>query len=85
VDLRPVFHIREKEDSGFVIATITLPNYIDPLVRKASSSGRWKTERMAKKDAAFQCYITLYKKSLVNDNLLLLLRELEECLTRVET
>jgi hypothetical protein len=40
---------------------------------------------MAKKDAAFQCYIALYKEGLVNDNLLPLLGELEECPAGVET
>ncbi|KAH6691800.1 hypothetical protein BKA61DRAFT_584810 [Leptodontidium sp. MPI-SDFR-AT-0119] len=85
VDLRPAFHIREEGNGEYVAATITLPNCVDPLVRTASSSGRWKTERMAKKDAAFQCYIALYKEGLVNDNLLPLLGGLEEPPAGVET
>jgi hypothetical protein len=35
---------------------------------------------MAKKDAAFQGYIALYREGLVNDNLLPLLGEVEEAL-----
>lgn len=85
VDLRPSFLFREDPTEGLVTATITLPNCVDPSVRTASSHREWRTERMAKKDAAFQAYVALYKKGLVNENLLPLLGRDEEMEINIET
>ncbi|CAO2651114.1 Nn.00g094110.m01.CDS01 [Neocucurbitaria sp. VM-36] len=52
------------------IARVTLPISVDPTVRSAKSLKSWKTERMARKDAAFEAYRALYNVGLVNDNLL---------------
>jgi hypothetical protein len=56
--------------SGMISARVTLPMSVDTAVRTATSSATWMTERMAKKDAAFEAYRALYKEGLVNDNLL---------------
>jgi dsRNA-specific ribonuclease len=62
-----------------MLATIILPNSVDPSVRKATSAQRWKTEKMAKRDAAFEAYVALHKAGLVNDNLLPLIpHQMEE-------
>lgn len=47
-----------------------LPLSVDPSLRKAHGIEKWKTERMAMKDAAFESYKMLHKHKLVNDNLL---------------
>lgn len=78
VDLRPQFSFQEDTFTRTVTAEVTLPISVDPVVRKASSSRAWKTERQAKKDAAFEAYTALYRVGLVNDNLLPLLHTLEE-------
>jgi dsRNA-specific ribonuclease len=56
--------------NSLISAEVTLPISVDPTMRKARSSRSWMTERMAKKDAAFQAYRTLHLAGLVNDNLL---------------
>ena len=85
VDMRPMFHFREDVNTKLISATLTLPNCVDPSVRRASSQHQWRTEKMAVKDAAFQAYIALYGKGLVNDNLLPLLGYDEERPADVET
>ena len=57
---------------------MTLPIVIAPEIRTTRSSTAWKTEREARKDAAFQAYLGLYDKGLVNDNLLPHRKSLEE-------
>lgn len=47
-----------------------LTSVLEPSLREISGKGSWKTERMAKRDAAFQAYLALYKAGLVNDNLM---------------
>ncbi|KAF2873165.1 dicer-like protein-like protein 2 [Massariosphaeria phaeospora] len=69
VDTRPQFKFDESPDHR-ITAEVILPISVDPSVRTAQSSERWKTERMAKKDAAFEAYTALHRASLVNDNLL---------------
>jgi dsRNA-specific ribonuclease len=49
---------------------VVLPISVDPSVRTTSALETWKTERMAKKDAAFEAYKGLYLAGLVNNNLL---------------
>jgi dsRNA-specific ribonuclease len=83
--MRPTFHFREDVNTKLIIATLMLPNCVDPSVRRASSQHQWRTEKMAVKDAAFQAYIALYAKGLVNDNLLPLLGYDEERPADVET
>ncbi|KFY33349.1 hypothetical protein V494_07693 [Pseudogymnoascus sp. VKM F-4513 (FW-928)] len=85
VDLLPKFYFRESP-YGLVTGIVTLPNCVDASVRTAASCREWKSERMAKKDAAFQAYVALHKKGLVNDNLLPLLLEKDpEAIADIET
>jgi dsRNA-specific ribonuclease len=51
-------------------ANVILPISISPSLRFAQSERSWKTERMAKNDAAFQAYKALYQAGLVNNNML---------------
>ncbi|KAF2800747.1 hypothetical protein K505DRAFT_292221 [Melanomma pulvis-pyrius CBS 109.77] len=69
VDSRPQFSFTT-DKSGLIAAEVMLPISVDATMRKAHSSIRWITERMAKKDAAFQAYKGLHIAGLVNDNLL---------------
>lgn len=69
VDFRPYFSYQE-DSSGLIGATVTLPNCLSAHVRHAASQRKWQTERVAKKDAAFQAYSALYEAALLNDNLL---------------
>ncbi|KAL2040995.1 hypothetical protein N7G274_006453 [Stereocaulon virgatum] len=73
VDLRPLF-IFEEEPAGpnekMISAKVVLPNSVDASLREAHSLRQWKTEKMAKRDAAFEAYAALYKAGLVNEHLL---------------
>ena len=69
VDMRPQFTFKE-DDNGNVIAEVILPTLVDPAFRTARSAYSWRTERMAKNDAAFQAYKSLHIGGLVNENLL---------------
>jgi dsRNA-specific ribonuclease len=51
-------------------AKVVLPSFLDPSLREARGESTWKTEKRAKKDAAFQAYLALYRAGLVNDNLM---------------
>lgn len=53
-----------------VRATVHLPNTLDPDLRVFGSKLAWRTEKMAKRDAAFQAYKSLYESDLVTDNLI---------------
>ncbi|TID24520.1 P-loop containing nucleoside triphosphate hydrolase protein [Venturia nashicola] len=77
VDPRPqiAFHSHGLEE---VMANITLPLSVDPSVRFARSSKPYLTEKTAKKDAAFEAYLSLYRAGLLNDNLLPLKTSPEE-------
>lgn len=57
---------------------MTLPIVIAPEIRTARSATVWETEREARKDAAFQAYLSLYDKGLVNNNLLPYRKSLQE-------
>ena len=72
VDSRPqyVFSTSETPGDRLIHAEVILPISVDPALRRASSDRGWITERMAKKDAAFQAYKVLHVAGLVNDNLL---------------
>ena len=69
VDCSPEFSY-EEDSSGLIRAKVTLPNAVSVHVRFATSQRKWRTERAAKKDAAFQVYSALYQAGLLNDNLL---------------
>ncbi|PGG98382.1 hypothetical protein AJ79_08890 [Helicocarpus griseus UAMH5409] len=69
-DTRPVFITEESKLDGTVTVKVILPSLLDPEFRVIRGSKRWKTERMAERDAAFQAYAKLYKQGLVNENLL---------------
>lgn len=79
MDRRPEFEIVEFE--GRVNATVTLPVSVPANLRYARSRYSWETERTAKKDAAFEAYIALYKAGQVNDNLLPLFRSQSKLFT----
>ncbi|KAI9776190.1 MAG: Dicer-like protein 2 [Geoglossum umbratile] len=75
VDLRPAFSITEDPVTHYITAEVTLPSCVDSSVRQRAGVGKWQTERMARKDAAFEIYIGLHKAGLVNDYLLPLTKE----------
>ena len=52
------------------VARVRLPNSIDASVREASSATDWKSQKLARRDAAFEAYVALYHAGLVSDNLL---------------
>lgn len=66
-DLRPSFSF--EYDSTGVRASATLPNSVDTSLRHFRSR-TWRTEKYAKRDAAFEAYVALYNAGLVNDHLL---------------
>lgn len=53
-----------------ITAKVVLPSYLDPSLRVTCSKYKWKTEKAAKRDAAFQAYVALYKAKMVDDNLM---------------
>ena len=71
-DLRPLFTF-EEDDSGCFRGRVLLPKCVDASVREAYSSTWWKTEKFAKRDAAFEAYVALHHAGLLNDHLLPLL------------
>jgi dsRNA-specific ribonuclease len=84
VDLIPTFDFQEDTRTKFVTAAVTLPNCVEPSVRVTPSEKRWRTEKMARKDAAFQAYIALHRKGLISDNLLPLFGQDEEITADIE-
>jgi dsRNA-specific ribonuclease len=70
VDTRPVFTFELLEDANLRRATVLLPNSLDTSLRVFRGKSFWKTERQAKKDAAYVAYVALYHAGLVNDNLM---------------
>ena len=77
LDARPQFAY-EALASLDVHATVTLPLCFEPDLRITQSSRPWKTERTAKRDAAFEALVKLYNHGLLNDHLLPLKEEKEE-------
>ncbi|KAI9718250.1 MAG: hypothetical protein M1812_004240 [Candelaria pacifica] len=74
VSLQPEFIFEEDLANELISARIVLPIAVDASVREAAGLSWWKTEKNAKKDAAFQAYLALYQAGLINDHLLPLLR-----------
>ena len=73
VDTRPIFTFSESVDNGAIkaiTARVVLPNSVDSSVREACSQSRWKTQKYARRDAAFQAYVALFHAGLVSDHLL---------------
>ena len=73
VDTRPIFTFSESVVFGnvkAVTAKVVLPSSVDASVREACSLSEWKTEKFAKRDAAFEAYIALYHAGLISDHLL---------------
>ena len=72
-DLRPIFRFESDDtETGDVIgfrASVTLPNSVDASLQHFNSR-MWRTEKCAKRDAAFEAYVALYHAGLVNDHLL---------------
>lgn len=72
-DARPVFIFSKSTMAGdldVVTARVLLPSSVHKDVQEACSSSSWRTEKSAKKDAAFEAYIALHRVGLVNDHLL---------------
>ena len=62
---------RFAEDSAHLIcATVILPGGIDDSMRQQQGMRFWRTEKAARRDAAFQAYLRLYSEGLVNKHLL---------------
>ncbi|KAL6710677.1 Dicer-like protein 2 [Coniothyrium glycines] len=68
VDSRPQFQFFNQSEG--LRARVTMPLSVDPTLRHFHSAETWATERMARKDAAFEAYKGLHIAGLVNDNLL---------------
>ncbi|PYH87763.1 dicer-like protein 2-1 [Aspergillus ellipticus CBS 707.79] len=69
VDNRPEYSF-EKDDSGLLKGMVMLPSCVNPAVRRSQGQLWWKTERAARKEAAFQAYKSLYEFGLLSDHLL---------------
>ncbi len=73
VDTRPIFTFSESVEGGAsqaITARVLLPNSIHSSVREACSQSEWKTEKYARRDAAFEAYVALFHAGLVSDHLL---------------
>ncbi|KAL8969849.1 MAG: hypothetical protein Q9183_001799 [Haloplaca sp. 2 TL-2023] len=66
--LAPIFDIQG--DHGNFTASVSLPISVDASVREARGLSTWKTEKNAKRDAAFEAYAQLYHAGFLSDNLL---------------
>jgi len=69
-DLRPLFTFSGDAKAGGIYSKVILPSSVDAAVREASSSCGWASQKMARRDAAFEAYVNLYRVGLVSDNLL---------------
>ena len=59
------------EDSAQLIsATVILPGGVEDSMRRHQGQRFWRTEKAARRDAAFQAYMKLYAEGLVNKHLL---------------
>lgn len=58
VDARPEFSTERSEDGGWR-AEVTLPSFVHPSMKNATSADTWSGEANAVKDAAMQAYIAL--------------------------
>ena len=58
------------EEKAYIVGSVVLPTSVDASVRFATGRFTWITEKMAKKDAAFEAYRALYLAGLIDANLL---------------
>lgn len=79
----PVFTFYQAGNDAFT-AKVVLPVSVDASVREARSRAAWRTEKTAKRDAAFEAYIQLYHAGLISDNLLPI-RAYDEAIAEIET
>ncbi|KAJ5469262.1 Dicer-like protein 2 [Penicillium diatomitis] len=84
VENSPTFSY-EEGDHGLLRGAVVLPNSVHPSVRQAHGKRWWRTEKAARKDAAFQAYKALWEYGLVNDNLLPLSNKAEIQITKDES
>lgn len=72
IDPRPEFETEEVYigPTKHWTASVTLPSFVHQSIRNAESSKPWRSEQTAIKEAAFNAYVALHHASLVNDNLL---------------
>jgi dsRNA-specific ribonuclease len=68
-DSEPQFSY-QTTDLGLIMATVTLPYSVPLAARYASSHKSWRTEKAARRDAAFHAYAALWKAGLLNEHLL---------------
>ena len=73
VDCSPNFFF-DDQSSGLggksISGKVVLPISINPSIREAYGKSRWTTEKMAKRDAAFEAYVALYEAGLIDEHLL---------------
>lgn len=62
-------YILDGEVGVAVSATVLLPSTVPPPLRQAHSCRTWRSERMAKRDAAFHALKALHSAGLINNNL----------------
>lgn len=74
--MKPEFSF-ERHEGGALKGKVTLPSCVVPSARCAEGILWLKTERAARKEAAFQAYKGLYEHGLVNNNLLPLTKSQE--------
>ena len=55
-------------------AEVVLPNFLPQAIRRTSGTRAWKTERAAKRDAAFEAFLKLYHHHLVDEFLMPLVK-----------
>lgn len=83
VDPRPTFIYEDDnellpEDGRSLTARVILPSIVDVSVREAQALFRWKTEKRARSDAAFEAYRALYEAGFLDEHLLPLRQQDEE-------
>ena len=68
-DNLPIYRYDE-DAAGMIQALVILPGAVDDSVREHRGSSCWRTEKAARRDAAYQAYLHLYQVGLVDDHLL---------------
>ena len=73
VDRAPIFTFGDNSSiqrTKSIVANVALPISVDSSIRRANGRFRWITEKMAKRDAAFEAYKALYHAGLIDKHLL---------------
>lgn len=77
VQTRPAYIVIEaknqqagSDDPPLLKAKVLLPSTLDSSLRVKWSKNSWYSEKNAMKDAAFECYVSLYHAGLINEHLL---------------